>query len=688
MSLQTLISKLDKLENYNLYEGLSSVDVSSIRLWESAGYVIREAALTTDQIQQLFQQAEQGATTAGGNRTLIGQGKDAATAVNQAWEDLKTKVQNSGPIKNVDAAYDNIIAKIEAGLGGPDNAVNKVIQKYRAFAKERPIAQGLIYSALIAAAGISGAGLGGAAVLGLLKMTDKLLQGQKFSSAAYSGAKTGAMAYGASKIVDMIKGGNQPSVGANTDDIQKGLSSDQAFQDRILNKYPPDQGYTFSTDGKSLQALDAAGNKVWQGNAPLKTMDMKTFVDLTNNGQMATPGISSGSVPLDHAYGTRPGENELVRTNYSGTNIAGQPVIPGQPLSTQQLAVMKLSMDSGNTYSPEIMAQYNQQVPQGSNITAPPNSSPPGDIVPRGSEWDAEKGTWVPSKALYPDAAPQVTAPTAEVPPAQSVPDASSITPPRGAKMSPEYLNQVINGEITRPMINADQAKAALDWQSQNGGQYKGPSWSQMTPDQQAAAVAAQQQQAADAAQQSQNARDYYANKPANTRGIRESYHDKPATLKMWLDQEARGQDPSGVVLKSFVVEGILDTVKNFGKNLTTKITADKLNSAWKKAGSPTESDAVFKVLQDAGVASDVISKIYSDMSIPEPAGRVEPTIPLDNASAAPGSTVTTSSNTTTASPTINTQTVYQQVKTELAKLKKQDKIKIMNALKTQLGIA
>jgi hypothetical protein len=688
MSLQTLISKLDKLENYNLYEGLSSVDVSSIRLWESAGYAIREAALTTDQIQQLFQQAEQGATTAGGNRTLIGQGKDAATAVNQAWEDLKTKVQNSGPIKNVDAAYDNIIAKIEAGLGGPDNAVNKVIQKYRAFAKERPIAQGLIYSALIAAAGISGAGLGGAAVLGLLKMTDKLLQGQKFSSAAYSGAKTGAMAYGASKIVDMIKGGNQPSVGANTDDIQKGLSSDQAFQDRILNKYPPDQGYTFSTDGKSLQALDAAGNKVWQGNAPLKTMDMKTFVDLTNNGQMATPGISSGSVPLDHAYGTRPGENELVRTNYSGTNIAGQPVIPGQPLSTQQLAVMKLSMDSGNTYSPEIMAQYNQQVPQGSNITAPPNSSPPSGIVPRGSEWDAEKGTWVPSKALYPDAAPQVTAPTAEVPPAQSVADTSSITPPRGAKMSPEYLNQVINGEITRPMINADQAKAALDWQSQNGGQYKGPSWSQMTPDQQAAAAAAQQQQAADAAQQSQNARDYYANKPANTRGIRESYHDKPATLKMWLDQEARGQDPSGVVLKSFVVEGILDTVKNFGKNLTTKITADKLNSAWKKSGSPTESDAVFKVLQDAGVASDVISKIYSDMSIPEPAGRVEPTIPLDNASAAPGSTVTTSSNTTTASPTINTQTVYQQVKTELAKLKKQDKIKIMNALKTQLGIA
>jgi hypothetical protein len=106
----------------------------------------------------------------------------------------------------VDQKYDDVVAKIEKGLGGPDNAVSKVIMGYRKFAKEHPIAQGLIYSALIAAAGISGAGLGGAAVLGLLKMTDKLLQGEKFSSAAYSGAKTGAMAYGASKIGDYIKG--------------------------------------------------------------------------------------------------------------------------------------------------------------------------------------------------------------------------------------------------------------------------------------------------------------------------------------------------------------------------------------------------------------------------------------------------------------------------------------------------
>ena len=175
-------------------------------IWESAGLKLKEAALTADQIQQVFAAVEKGATDSGANRTLLGKGKDAAEAINKAWEDLKTKVQDSGPISAVDQKYDDVVAKIEQGLGGPDGAVSKAIMKYRKFAKEHPIAQGLIYSALIAAAGISGAGLGGAAVLGLLKMADKLLQGEKFSSAAYSGAKTGAMAYGSSKLGDYIKG--------------------------------------------------------------------------------------------------------------------------------------------------------------------------------------------------------------------------------------------------------------------------------------------------------------------------------------------------------------------------------------------------------------------------------------------------------------------------------------------------
>ena len=48
-------------------------------------------------------------------------------------------------------------------------------------------------------------------------------------------------------------------------------------------------------------------------------------------------------------------------TSSSELRIAGAPVVPGQPLSQKQIAVMKMSMDSGNSYPPEVMAQYNKQ---------------------------------------------------------------------------------------------------------------------------------------------------------------------------------------------------------------------------------------------------------------------------------------------------------------------------------------
>jgi len=174
-------------------------------LWESAGRKIIEAQLTPDQISQLFTDVEQGTSAAGGNRTMVGKGKDAAGAVNKAWTELKSKIQDSAPIKNVDAMYDQAVEKLKDATGG-DEGIDKYIQKYRAFAKKHPMAQSFVYAALIAGAGISGAGAGGAAALGLFKLTDKLLQGEKFSSAAYSGAKTGALAYGAAKLADYVRG--------------------------------------------------------------------------------------------------------------------------------------------------------------------------------------------------------------------------------------------------------------------------------------------------------------------------------------------------------------------------------------------------------------------------------------------------------------------------------------------------
>jgi hypothetical protein len=457
--------KYQRYKNNYLYEGLDYSASHSMMLWESAGFKLKEAALTADQIQQIFQNVEQGATAAGGNRTVLGKGKDAAVAVNKAWEDLKTKVQNSGPIKAVDQKYDDAVAKIEAGLGGPDNAISKVIMGYRKFAKEHPIAQSLIYGALIAAAGISGAGLGGAAVLGLLKMTDKLLQGEKFSSAAYSGAKTGAMAYGASKIGDLIKGKpaggldpNDPDVAAFKQDVAdiKGLAKDQAFQDRLLNKFPPDQGFTVAADGKGLQVLDAAGNKVWSGDIPLKGMDPKTFADLTNAGKLVNPGISSGSISSDPMAGVR-----------------GESVV-----------------------------------------------------------WS-------------------------------------------GKKLSEGQVYLIFNRVCAQQQLN----EGPMDF------------------------------------------------------------------------------------IKGAAAKG-MDKLKTVGKNLTTKVTADKLNSAWKKAGSPMDSEEVAAILKQAGVGDDVVGKVYTDLKLPA-AGSEE------NPAAAQAS-----------------DSSYVEIKKSISQLNTKDRQRMIKYLAKQIGTA
>lgn len=199
MRLNTIVFET---QNYYLYEGLTLTEQKSLRLWEHAGVLIKESNLTADQIQQIFSNIESGIKN---NRTLIGQGKDAATAVNRAWEDLKNKVYNSGPMSNFASAYDKAAEKLKQATGG-DQGVFKYVQQYRDFAEKHPIIQGFVYSALIAAAGITGAGLGGATVLGLFKLTDQLLQGKDIRSAIYQGAKTGGLAYGASKLGDLIRG--------------------------------------------------------------------------------------------------------------------------------------------------------------------------------------------------------------------------------------------------------------------------------------------------------------------------------------------------------------------------------------------------------------------------------------------------------------------------------------------------
>jgi len=76
-------------------------------------------------------------------------------------------------------------------------------------------------------------------------------------------------------------------------------------------------------------------------------------------------------------------------------------------------------------------------------------------------------------------------------------------------------------------------------------------------------------------------------------------------------------------------LDALKGKVQQVGKNLTTKITADKLQKAWKAAGSPTDSDQVAGILRKAGVKDEILAPIYKAQGVelkPASASTPQPT--------------------------------------------------------------
>jgi LysM repeat protein len=166
-----------------------------------------EADLSQEQIQQVFKAVADGAAKGmnidkegddpSSNRTFLGKGADVASKISAAWNKVKTAISQSGPVSGFDMAVDSMQNQIMDKLGGKGGAVGKALTGYRKFAKEHPFMQGAIYAVFVAALAAATGGTGPvalASIAGGLKLTDKLLQGDKASSAIWKGFKAGAIA--------------------------------------------------------------------------------------------------------------------------------------------------------------------------------------------------------------------------------------------------------------------------------------------------------------------------------------------------------------------------------------------------------------------------------------------------------------------------------------------------------------
>jgi hypothetical protein len=226
--------------------------------------LLAELKLSNDQITKIFQAIADGAAKGqndGSNRTVLGKGADAVTSVSQAFDKVKDKISKSGPVAGFDAAFDKMQTQILDAAGGDAGAVGQAIDSYREFAQKHPIMQGAIYGGLIALAGISGAGLGGAALLGGIKLFDRLLQGDKASSALWKGFKTGAVAAAAGQVGQAVQGDSEipgasdAAATANTADLSKPAYQNAITQIQSNNSFSPEYKQAFI---KALE--DEVGN--------------------------------------------------------------------------------------------------------------------------------------------------------------------------------------------------------------------------------------------------------------------------------------------------------------------------------------------------------------------------------------------------------------------------------------------
>jgi len=194
-----------------------------------ASRMLVEMQLDAKQIDAVFRAVADGAAKGGNvdkegdepvsNRTMLGKGADVVTDVakkfSASWEKVKTAISQSGPVSGFDVMVDKLQGSLLNAAGGQKGAVGTAIQKYRDFGNAHPIMQGAIYAILIALAGITGAGLGGAAIIAGIKVADRLLMGDKASTALWKGFKTGAVAYGAGQLAQHIRGANAQDVTTN-----------------------------------------------------------------------------------------------------------------------------------------------------------------------------------------------------------------------------------------------------------------------------------------------------------------------------------------------------------------------------------------------------------------------------------------------------------------------------------------
>jgi hypothetical protein len=716
MNLKSFINLVDDIENnspsikryinesvYNSPEMTKHWHRLDEGFFKGYGQYLQEVALTPDQIQNIFKQASGGASGAEAPKdpSKLEKIVDKVLPSEQAANLEKSLPEpDAGPVQGFEQKAQAAVQNIQ----GADSATKQSLMQWVKNGIKKPETQQLILAALSAGVGglISKAGpilsmipgggpvvaaVTGALIAGTVAVASAKMQGKDWKS-AFKGAIKPALMGGAAAVVGNLAttavSAATSAFSGNKDNISPEVRSAPAGDEAPVKGASLSVGQELPDGQGTITSMDSGAGPggrytITKPDGSTYTVDremayaMSGQTGVSNQANMGGPVSMGATTGVDGDTPLKPGDKPVSSTiTTNGMRIAGEPVVPGQPLSDRQMSVMQMSMNMGNSYPPDVMAQFKAQqgggaggnsysvpAPAGGNAAAfdqewaaaggkELDAAQPGQGAGGGAgQITAKGGVTLPNPdGTYPPGVKPFTGDdqiklnqrtqqqadwaAGNNPPPEWIknnqtgkyepPTVANGGAPSGAAMDPAYLQGVLKGEHPRPMISPEAAKAALDWQAQNGGQAPTPT-KPVDPAQQAADKQAWQ--------------DYWKNKKPGTRGLEESfaksmYVDKQATLKQWLNQEAKGLPVTGLLLKPVVMEGIMDWFKGGKKDAApapagTGATLDTLNQAWKAAGSPTDSEEIAKILQSAGVAPDAIAKVYTDLKLPVPGAPTEP---------------------------------------------------------------
>lgn len=536
--------------------------------------VLFENKLSPDQIESLFAAAEQSANESGNNKTALGKAAaaaglpfDLAKKLDATIKDVAKKAQDTTPVKNFDAQFEKLKQKIIEKVGGNDAKIVQMLKQYGQWAKDNPGKSMLILSLLSAAASVAvGGASAGAAVGFLLKMGNNLVQGEKLSTALGKGVYGAAIGYLSGMafkwlsdtIIDNIASAKEVDL-SNQLDALNNAAREQAIGDAAKNFPGVDFGELTET---TTLRMSGNINRFYYGYDVILNPEQLQQVNNLKEVMNSTKGFTK------EFYQSAGKFHELMASFQNSQE---------QPLLRAATEALKTAQTTGATGE-----QVSQLLSDWENLDALHASakamSPAVANAVQGAVTQAEK---IKKQAQQAEPVPDEEK--------QDQPtDSSGGEQPQQPAQESVYIRQQ-NKDLE--LIYEQMVQEGL-WDDVKG-----------------AGVRAGQMIG-----QGVNVAKTKANQFAQSdTGQKIAGGLKSAGQAAGKAATATGQAAGKAVGAGLAKAGQIKT------NLTTKITKDKLMSAWEKNGSPTDVGSIVNIMQDAGVTPEMMQAVQGQTQIKLP---------------------------------------------------------------------